>query len=179
MFLNRRALVAAAAGTLAATAVPRKPHAASLSDLKRLDPPEDLPDGVFTAADGSTHSLSAFKGRGMVVNFWATWCVPCVAEMPSLAALALSLAPDDIAVLPLSSDRGGSATVATWFAAHDITSLPILLDPKGTLARAFGVRGIPTTIIIDTANRQVARLEGTADWDSSAARKLIRDLVAG
>ena len=88
------------------------------------------PDIVFAVADGSEHRLADFLGHGMVINLWATWCAPCVEEMPSLAALSKALAPDDIAVLPLSSDRGGAARVQAFFQEHGITGLPVLLDPK-------------------------------------------------
>jgi thiol-disulfide isomerase/thioredoxin len=115
----------------------------------------------------------------MVVNMWATWCAPCVVELPSLDALAKALAPQDIAVLPLSSDRGGAAAVESWYRQHGITGLPVLLDPKGALARAFNARGIPTTVVINASGRVVARLEGAADWGSPAAQALIQKLVAG
>jgi hypothetical protein len=81
-------------------------------------------------------------------------------------------------VLPLSSDRGGSEAVQTWYQAHGITALPVLLDPKGALARAFNARGIPTTVIINTAGQVTARLEGAADWASPAAQALIQKLTA-
>jgi thiol-disulfide isomerase/thioredoxin len=186
MRLNRRLMmrmpVAAAAGTLAATLWPRKPLAQSLpplsEELQRLDPPTRLPDGVFLTRDGVSHRLSEFRGHGMVVNMWATWCAPCVAEMPSLEALSKALAPSDIAVLPISSDRGGADTVAGWFSAHGITALPVLLDPKGALVRAFDARGIPTTVVINTAGQVVARLEGAADWSTPEAQALVRRLTA-
>ena len=182
MMIRRRLALAAAAGTLAATALPRKPNAETLSPLseglRRVSPPQPVPDGVFVTPDGASHRLDAFKGRGMVVNMWATWCAPCVAEMPSLEALSKALAPQDIAVLPLSSDRGGADTVRDWYQAHGITALPVLLDPKGAMARAFQSRGIPTTVIINTANLVVARLEGAADWASPAAQALIQELIA-
>jgi thiol-disulfide isomerase/thioredoxin len=187
MMLHRRLMVgiplAAAAGTLAVTVWPRKPGAETLPPLaealERLIPPGALPDGVFVTDDGAFHHLSEFKGHGMVVNMWATWCAPCVAEMPSLQALSKALAPQDIAVLPLSSDRGGAETVAAWYEAHGITALPVLLDPKGAMARAFEARGIPTTVVISTAGKVVARLEGAADWSSPEAQTLIRKLTAG
>ena len=179
--LALRLPLAAAAGTLALGAQPRKPHAERLAPLTEglslVTPPQDPPDAVFVGGDGSTHSLAEFKGRGMVVNMWATWCAPCVAEMPSLEVLAKALAPQDIAVLPLSSDRGGAEVVLAWYQAHGIAGLPVLLDPKGALARAFKANGIPTTVIIDTAGQVVARLEGAADWASPEAQTLIRKLT--
>jgi thiol-disulfide isomerase/thioredoxin len=183
MMIQRRTALATAAGTLAATALPRKPRAETLAPLSEgldpVSPPEALPDVSFEAQDGTVHHLTEFKGRGMVVNMWATWCAPCVAEMPSLEALSKALAPKDIAVLPLSSDRGGADVVRAWYQAHGITGLPILLDPKGALSRAFNARGIPTTVIINTSGKVVARLEGAADWSAPEAQALIQKLVAG
>ena len=182
MMIHRRLVLAAAAGTLAATVWPRKPNAETLPPLadalEKLNPPGALPDAAFVTPDGESHYLSAFKGRGMVVNMWATWCAPCVAEMPSLDMLSKALAPHDIAVLPLSSDRGGADTVRAWYQAHGITALPVLLDPKGEMARAFNARGIPTTVIIDKAGRVVARMEGAADWAAPGAQALIVKLTA-
>ncbi len=181
MMIHRRIALAAAAGTLAVGVLPRKPLAQGLSslkdDLEPVSPPQDPPDVTFTSADGTTHSLQEFKGRGMVVNMWATWCAPCVAEMPSLEALSKALAPQDIAVLPVSSDRGGADAVETWYQRHRITALPVLLDPKGALARAFNARGIPTTVIINASGKVVARLEGAADWASPDAQAIIRRLA--
>ena len=169
-------------GTLAAAVWPRKPRAETLPSLAqglaRVNPPQDLPDVPFVTADGASHHLADFKGRGMVVNMWATWCMPCVAEMPSLEALSKALAPQDIAVLPLSSDRGGVDTVAAWYHEHGITALPVLLDPKGAMARAFNARGIPTTVIINTKGQVVGRLEGAADWAAADSQQLIRRLMA-
>jgi thiol-disulfide isomerase/thioredoxin len=160
----------------------RKPHAAGrlppLSEgLRPVSPPQPVPDAAFLSADGTPHRLADFKGRGMVINLWATWCAPCVAEMPSLEVLSKALAPLDIAVLPLSSDRGGANTVQAWFDAHNVTGLPVLLDPKGALARAVNARGIPTTLIVNKSGQIVARLEGAADWGSPEAQALVRKLV--
>jgi thiol-disulfide isomerase/thioredoxin len=183
MMIHRRYILAAAVGTLAAAVWPGKPRAESLPSLadglQVLKSPVDLPDATFVSRDGASHHLSEFKGHGMVVNMWATWCVPCVAEMPSLETLSKTLAPQDIAVLPLSSDRGGVDRVASWYQAHGITALPVLLDPKGAMARAFAARGIPTTVIINTSGKVVAKLEGAADWAAPDVPALIRKLTAG
>ncbi len=182
-FMRRRALMAAGA-TLMAAGAPRKPWArGGLADVAEVlvpvMPPRSPPEGVFLDADGTEHSLSDFKGHGMVINFWATWCQPCIAEMPSLMELAKALAPFDIAVLPLSSDRGGAKVVASWFNAHNVSSLPVLLDPRGALAHAWGGEGIPTTHIIARDGTERARLEGAADWSSAATVDMIRRLVEG
>ena len=178
--ITRRRLLAAG-GTLAAGLIARKPLAQELQDLARglvpTDPPVAAPDIVFVSADGKEHHLREFLGHGMVINLWATWCVPCVAEMPSLAALSKLLAPDDIAVLPLSSDRGGAGVVQAFYQDHGIAGLPVLLDPKGAAARTSHARGIPTSLIIDKKGRERARLEGSADWSTPAAAALVRKLV--
>ncbi|MBN8927618.1 MAG: hypothetical protein BGO51_12680 [Rhodospirillales bacterium 69-11] len=181
MALITRRGVLAAGGTLAAGLAARKQAqaASGLKGLVMLDPPEPVPDVPFLDAAGKEHRLSEFRGRGMVVNMWATWCAPCVAEMPSLAALSKTLAPDDIAVLPLSSDRGGAPVVKAWFDEREIGGLPVLLDPKGALARAWKARGIPTTVVVNREGMAVARLEGAADWDSPDAVATVKRLTAG
>ena len=181
VLITRRGLFAAG-GTLAAGLIARKPLAAvALGDLAShlalTDPPVAPPDIVFVSADGTEHHLAEFAGHGMVINLWATWCVPCVAEMPSLAVLSKTLAPDDIAVLPLSSDRGGIKVVQAFYDEHEISGLPVLLDPKGAAARAWQAHGIPTSVIIDRKGQERARLEGSADWSTPKAAELVRKLV--
>jgi thiol-disulfide isomerase/thioredoxin len=139
--------------------------------------PVPAPALGFTDANGAKLTLADFKGRALVLNLWATWCVPCVAELPALATLATLVADDGIAVVPLSSDRGGAGVVAAFFASHGIAGLPVLLDENGAAGRALETRGVPTTIIIDRARRERARLEGAADWASPAAVATIRRLA--
>lgn len=181
MALITRRGILAAGGTLAAGLAARKPLAATPAPLDgalvRTDPPEVLPDVAFLDAGGAEHHLAEFRGRGMVVNLWATWCAPCVAEMPSLDALSKALAPHDIAVLPLASDRGGAKLVRAWFESHDIDGLPVLLDPKGAVARAWGARGIPTTVLVNRDGKGCARLEGSADWGTPEAVATVRRLL--
>jgi thiol-disulfide isomerase/thioredoxin len=180
MAITRRA--ALAGGTLAATLAARKPRAAELSDLatalKPVTPPADMPPFTFYDAQGKPHTLAEFHGHGMIINLWATWCAPCVAELPSLSALSKTLAPKDIAVLPLSSDHGGAKVVEAFFSSHDITGLPVLLDPKSEVLRALHARGLPTSVLVNRQGKECARLEGGADWNTPAAAALIERLVA-
>ena len=178
MPLSRRTLVAAA-GTVAAAMPLRKLKAGGLQDisvLQKLDTPEPI-EAAFTLADGTARSLADYAGRGVVLNLWATWCIPCVAEMPSLDAFARAVADYGIDVLPLSSDRGGAPVVQGFFSDHGIKTLPVLLDPHSAVVHALHVRGVPTTFIIDRSGQKVAWLEGTADWSSDAATAAIRGLV--
>ncbi len=177
--ITRRGVLAAA-GTLAAVAVARKPHAEELLDMSALKPVEPLaplPEASFFDADGNAHGLAEFRGKGIVLNLWATWCVPCVAEMPALDALAGSLAGSDIVVIPISSDRGGKTVVERFYKEHEVAHLPIWLDPKGAAGRAWGARGLPTTYVIDREGNVRAKLEGGADW--SRAGETIRKVIEG
>jgi len=176
--ITRRALVAAA-GTLAVAAPLRKPRAQELAGLDALHslPTPKPVDIHFTTADGTAQSVADYAGRGVVLNLWATWCVPCVREMPALALLARVLAHDRIVVLPLSSDHAGAPVVQKFFADHDITGLPVLLDPRGAAAQALNVRGIPTTLIIDQKGQEVAWLEGSADWSQPDLTAAIRRMI--
>jgi thiol-disulfide isomerase/thioredoxin len=178
----RRDLLAAAMGaTLATATVPRQAGAAAdggLSRLKETPGGRPIPENlVFQDAEGREMRFEGFRGRGLVVNFWATWCPPCVAEMPALDRAQAELARDRIEVLPLSSDRGGRAQVEPFYARTGLKNLAIWLDPRGAAGRAFGIRGLPTTIILDRSAREVARLEGEAEWDRPEMLAAIRRLV--
>jgi thiol-disulfide isomerase/thioredoxin len=180
--LTRRRLGAFAA-TLAIAGRPRQAGAAADGGLAKLrETPEGrpIPEGlVFLDAEGRETGFEAFRGRGLVVNFWATWCPPCIAEMPSLDRAQAFLAREGITVLALSSDRGGRAVVEPFYARTRLRELGIWLDPRGAAGRALGVRGLPTTILLDRAGREVARLEGEAEWDRPEMLAAIRRLTRG
>jgi len=97
--------------------------------------------------------------------------------MPALADLSRILAPHNIAVMPLSSDRGGAAVVRKFYDTQKIAGLPILLDPKGEAARAFNARGLPTTVIIDKKGQLRAKSDGAADWSGPEIAAQIRQIV--
>ncbi len=181
MILSTRRVLLTAASTLPIVLCGRKPMAAPGSLVPRVDElkPEgtEVPAIEFGTVDGQTRTLKDYLGSGLVLNFWATWCVPCVAEMPALAKLAGLVRDANVRVLPLSSDRGGVAAVEKYFTEKEIVGLPVLLDPRGAAARAFGARGIPTTVLIDAKGRERGRLEGAADWASPEAVAAVKALA--
>jgi len=136
--------------------------------------PAPVPDLAFTALDGTPRRLADFRGRTVVINLWATWCAPCVKEMPALDALQAKLGGERFTVLALSIDRSGARIVEPFLAKLALPVLPVYLDPPNASGKAFTVRGIPTTVLIDAEGREVGRMEGAADWASEEAVALIR-----
>ncbi len=170
MKMERRAWLAYAA-SLAAAFWPRKPLAQEAGDqdggigeLLVADPPKVLPALSWLDADGGRHSLSDYAGQGVLLNFWATWCGPCVAELPSLARLAAQLKERGVVVVPVSTDAGGAADVRRFYAGHGITGLGVWLDPRQEAMDRVAVLGLPTTLIIDRKGRESARMAGGTDW---------------
>lgn len=139
--------------------------------------PATAPDLNFTDESGKPLSLAGYRGSGLVVNIWATWCGPCVAELPTFAAIGQSLARSKILVLPISVDLDGAKAVRPFYASHGIRDLPILLDPDGSATGALNAEGIPVTIIVNPAGQLVARLDGSANWNSLATLALVRQLA--
>ena len=189
MQLITRRSMAAAGATLAAGLAPRKPRAQQIltpqepkvelygiDHLERL-PPAPLPSAGFADQDGKKVTLADFVGKGVVLNLWATWCAPCVAEMPALSELARSVAGAGIVVIPVSSDRGGVKVVQKFYATHEVKDLGIWTDAHGEAARAWGARGLPTTLLIDRQGRAVAKLEGGAEWATPSAISRVKDLL--
>ncbi len=139
--------------------------------------PKAAPEVSFTDAQGKSFTLADFRGRVVLLNFWATWCVPCVQEMPSLDKLQAKLAGPGFTAAAISVDRQGLEVVRPFLAKTAIESLPTYLDPSGAAMHAFGVRGLPTTMIIDAEGREAGRIEGMARWDTPEAEALIRFYV--
>ena len=149
-------------------------RAEGLSDhVKRIDPPRKMPSLVFEDGDRQQHTLADYRGKFVLLNIWATWCVPCVSEMPSLDALQKTFDPAKLVVIPLSEDRGDS-TVNAFYARHKITHLPVAVDHAGTAPSALKLNGLPTTLLIDPQGNEIARIEGDEKWDADASMTFLR-----
>lgn len=145
-------------------------------------PPEGrqpVPALVFLDAEGREVPLSEFRGRVVLLNLWATWCGPCVREMPSLDALQVRLGGPDFAVVALSQDRGGAEVVRKFYEDYDLANLDVWLDKANAAGRALKTRGLPTTVLIDAQGREVGRVEGAEEWDAPEMVERIEAVIAG
>lgn len=131
----------------------------------------------FADPAGGTHTLADYKGKVVLVNFWATWCAPCRKEMPALDALQSELGGEDFQVVTIATGRNAVPKIHEFFAETGVTNLPVLLDPRQQLARDMGVVGLPVTVLIDRDGNEIARLMGDDHWDSDGAKTLIRQLT--
>ncbi len=134
--------------------------------------------GPFADAAGKPATLERYRGRVLLINFWATWCGPCVREMPTLDRLQAALGGPDFAVLTVSLDRKGMAAVGPFWEEQGYEHLPILLDSRWKTARRLGVGGLPATFLLDRRHRIVGYLLGPAEWDSPQARAFLRFYIA-
>ncbi len=170
--LTRRNLLAAG-GTVLGAAYRSKPAGAQekvemrpFSAILPARPPATLPPVGFTTLDGKPAPLAAYACRPVVLNFWATWCVPCVAELPELDRLAATGA---FSVLVVSADRMGASVVRPFVAAHGITHATVLLDAGSVAVHLLGVAGFPTTLLIGADGKLRGTLEGPAAWGGGGA----------
>lgn len=154
------------------------PRRAKLGEFVPSQQPAPAPAVSLTDVSGNTVELSDFKGRLVVVNLWATWCEPCLREMPSLERLQSKLG-DRIAVLGVSQDRGGNKTVEPFIAKLGLKSVKIFIDPKSVVGRAFEVRGLPTSLLIDRDGKLLGRVEGAAEWDSPKIMAVLDRFLSG
>ncbi|MBV8189709.1 MAG: TlpA family protein disulfide reductase [Alphaproteobacteria bacterium] len=173
-------------GVLAAVALPAAAEAeipkslitGSMHRFKLTRPPKPVPDLEFLDVNNQPLRLSDFTGQARLINIWATWCAPCVKEMPSLDRLQEAMPRDRFIVLPISVDGPSKAKVEPFYKERNLLDLHIYYD-KGKKAMAvLGVQLLPTSILVDPAGRELGRVEGDADWDTLEAFALMRAAMA-
>ncbi|MBN9563488.1 MAG: TlpA family protein disulfide reductase [Alphaproteobacteria bacterium] len=143
-------------------------------DFAFLDAPRPLPTVRFIDGTGRNRSLADLRGHPLILNIWATWCVPCRKEMPTLDRLQATLKGSDALVVPLSIDSKGLPAVEAFYREIGITSLGTYVNQSGDATHLLEVVGIPTTLLVDRNGREIGRKIGPADWDSPDMVALIR-----
>ena len=132
------------------------------------------PADAFMAPDGSKTTLAAFKGRPLLVNLWATWCAPCLKELPSLDTLA-GREKDKVQVVVISQDMKGDRDIQRWWDQQGYANLKTHFDANADLSFAYGGGTLPMTILYDAQGKEVWRVVGDLDWAGDAARALIAE----
>ncbi|WP_299968226.1 TlpA disulfide reductase family protein [uncultured Roseobacter sp.] len=152
-------------------------------DMKKLvfhEAPEVVPNVPFDLADGAGQAtLEDYRGKYVLLNFWATWCGPCRIEMPHLSELQTELGGDDFEVLTIATGRNSPTGIKSFLAEIGVDNLPRHQDPQQKLASQMAIFGLPITVLIDPDGREVARLRGDADWASDSAKALLRAAIGG
>jgi thiol-disulfide isomerase/thioredoxin len=135
------------------------------------------PDAILRDPDGEAVTLADFRGKPLLVNLWATWCAPCVAEMPTLDALAAR--EKDLQVLALSQDIGGPEKVDAFFAERRFQRLEPYVDPDLGVMTQLGIATLPTTILYDAEGKEVWRMTGMEEWTGTRAARLLKEAQPG
>jgi thiol-disulfide isomerase/thioredoxin len=144
------------------------------SKLDRSHKGDAMPAMPFAAPGGAPATLGSFRGHPVLVNFWATWCAPCVKELPTLDALA-ARETGKMAVVAIGMDMGGDAQVQPFWKSHGLTALTAYTDAKNGLLTATGAAELPTTILYDSKGKEVWRASGGMDWTGPDAAKLLAE----
>ncbi len=144
--------------------------------LIRPKPPKDAPDFEVRTPDGSTLRLADFKGKAVLLNFWATWCEPCREEMPSMERLHRAYKDRGLVVLAISLDSQGASVVKPFVKKFALT-FPIGLDPKMAVRETYGVWAVPSTFLIDRSGKRALFANGAREWDGKAARAVVESLL--
>jgi len=167
------------------------PHLASAETPGDLSMPAEMAAKIMApnAAEGALDTpffnaakapltLSSLKGRGLVVNFWATWCAPCIREMPSIDRLAKALKGSGVEVIAISEDRNAPKVVPPFLKAKGLDNLSLYYDVKGALSRKLDINGLPSTILINADGVYLGRVTGTLEWDAEDVKAfLLQDLA--
>ena len=170
------AILLALASTLGAAAqTPSEPDI-KLGQFIPATAAQPAPEISFDGLDGKPVSLADFKGKLVVLNLWATWCQPCLKEMPSLAKLEAKFEPS-LVVVAVSEDRGGADAVKPFIAKLYPGNIRIALDPKSDAIRALHARGLPTSLVVDAQGNVAGKVEGAAEWDSDQMVEVLTKLL--
>jgi len=176
-------LVVLFASNSALAGEPKPPHLFSHGgQFTQIRPIEAAPSNEFLTLDGQVIDLKQFRGSALVLNFWATWCAPCLYELPALDRLSAKYRPEDVRVLAISIDGDGALDVLPFLEKHKVRNLPIYLDPAQSLgsrliqssaAGSLPLYSLPVTYFVDRKGNVLGYISGAVDWDSAGAHTFI------
>ena len=189
MPVSPRLIVQLLVGLIAAACDRQKPEApqaeavaqgeeeATGKGIDRSHKDEAAPTVSFNNPNGGAFTLAKFKGSPVLVNLWASWCAPCIAELPTLQKLEEAQAADGkLGVIAVSQDMAPKASVDAFLEGKGISRFAAYHDPDMVLSSALGVQIMPTTILYDAAGKEVWRYTGDLDWSGAEAAKLLAEV---
>jgi len=141
-------------------------------------PPQAAPMLNFEDVQGHALTLKDFKGRYLLVNLWASWCQPCVHEMPMLDALQSKFSYRQFEILALAEDHEALAAAQAFYSRHGLKNLQVFVDASGQAPSLLGARGLPLTFFIDPSGMEIGRVEGEADWNAPDAVGFVSNWVS-
>jgi thiol-disulfide isomerase/thioredoxin len=180
--LVRTAVTLAISLALALPAAAQEAKPPLSGEMKKFELQADrkpAPALAFKDKTDADMNLGAFKGKVVLVNFWATWCVPCIKEMPSLDRLAAKIGGDRFAVVALSLDGPSRPKVEPFIRSRNLDHLQVYFDTRRKSYGAMNIAVLPTSVLVDAQGREVGRLQGDADWDTPEAEALVRHVIGG
>jgi thiol-disulfide isomerase/thioredoxin len=151
---------------------------AGRGEISLLAEPKKLPEIVFYDEANNSVTLGKWQGKVVLLNIWATWCPPCVKEMPTLDRLQKRLGGDFFQVVVLSVDEAGTKAVKKFFGEIKVKNLDIYMDSNFKAAGTLNALGLPTTILIDVKGREMGRLVGDAEWDTPKMISFFKGIIA-
>lgn len=168
---------ASGSGEVAATADEATPTGAKSAafsyKLDRSKAGTAAPTHAFLDPEGGEKTLQDFTGKPVLVNLWATWCTPCVAEMPTLDRVAATYGPKGLSVLTISQDTQGQSAVKGFFAKQKLPHLNAYADPENRFGFDYATGSLPTSVLYDASGKEMVRVVGAMDWESDEAKTLI------
>jgi peroxiredoxin len=144
--------------------------------IKIIKEGDRAPSFQLTSLDGRIVDLAAYRGKVVMVHFWATWCPPCVEEIPTLERLYRAYFGKELEILAVSVDEGGAGAVGQFMQKNRL-ALPVLLNPDQSVSRAYGTLKFPETYLVDREGVVRRKIIGAADWMSPAAQQVIQAML--
>lgn len=120
-------------------------------------------------------TLAAYKGKVVLMNFWAIWCPPCVEELPSMAKLQQEYGNKGIQVIAVTQDNKGFTNINPFWEKHQLQAIPVFWDERAKLMFSFSIKGLPTTLIFDREGKLRGKLEGSVDWQSEYFQTFVKE----
>lgn len=167
-----------ASAEVQATHSATEPSDGTVRSFIEVEPPRKIDPFYFYNDKGRPITLAGFRGKIVLLNLWATWCPPCIREMPALDRLQAKFPKSEFVVMPLSVDRGGIATVRAFYRRYGLRHLGVFSDPTLAVRAGFPVDVLPASFIISRAGQVTQFLRSFVNWDAPEAESMIRRLIS-